>query len=94
MSYTTIIISFVIYLVLSILIYFMYQGGDYTGSDAAGNGMAKGFAILISLALYTIATLFYLGFNVYAYNSAHVWWFKVLTFLPAIPWLYILSTIK
>lgn len=72
----------------------MYTGGDYGGSDAAGNGMARGYAFLISFALYTLLSIVFVGFNLYLHNDSHPWWFKVLSYLPVLPWFYIISTIK
>jgi len=53
-----------------------------TGSDAAGNGMAKGLTFFYGLGIFFIIAVFLTGISIFLFSSLTIMWLKYIAFVP------------
>jgi len=79
-----------IFVVLSVAIYVMsflsaailFSNKKFTGSDAAGNGMAKGMTFFYGLAIFFIGAIVLAGTSMFLFSSLTIMWLKYVAFVP------------
>ncbi|MDW7693006.1 hypothetical protein R9C00_10250 [Flammeovirgaceae bacterium SG7u.111] len=74
--------SVVVYLILVVYMYISYSNTKFTGSDAAGNGMAKGLTFFYGLGLLFIIAVVITIINGFFFNQLTNGWLKALVAVP------------
>jgi hypothetical protein len=80
----TIILSVIIYIILLIILVIIYHNTKFTGSDAAGNGMAKGLIFLYGLVFLFLAAIVVTIINAFFFSGITQQWIKFLFFVPIV----------
>lgn len=88
-----IITSVVIYVIILIIMYIGFSNQQFTGSDAAGNGMAKGLTFFYGLAILFLIAVILTIVNAFFFKGITSAWVKFLFFVPiALPLLILVVT--
>ncbi|WP_420321094.1 hypothetical protein [Flagellimonas sp.] len=77
-----IIVSVLSYLVLFCISGLIFSFSEFTGSDAAGNGMAQGLTLLYGAAVFSILAVVLTIINAFAFKKVTKLWIKFLFFVP------------
>jgi hypothetical protein len=77
-----IVISVVLYVILLLVMYKAFSNRQFTGSDAAGNGMAKGLTFFYGLGVLFLIALVLTIVNAFFFNDISFTWIKFLFFAP------------
>ncbi len=78
----TIIISVTLYVSLFIVAVFWFLNTNFSGSDAAGNGMNKSLVSFYGLGVLLLIAILLTIINIFQYKEISLLWVKVLFFLP------------
>ncbi len=77
-----IVLSVVIYVVSFVRAAILYKNKKFTGSDAAGNGMAKGMTFFYGLGIFFIGAIVLTGISIFLFSSLTILWLKYVAFVP------------
>lgn len=77
-----IITSVVIYVIILIIMYIGFSNQQFTGSDAAGNGMAKGLTFFYGLGILLLIAVVLTIVNAFFFKGITSTWVKFLFFVP------------
>jgi len=88
-----ILISVALYVIILVIMYIVFSNRQFTGNDAAGNGMAKGLTFFYGLgALFLIAVVLTIV-NAFFFKDISITWIKFLFFVPILlPFLIFIIT--
>jgi len=88
-----IITSVVIYVIVLVIMYVSFSNQQFTGSDAAGNGMAKGLTFFYGLGILLLIAVVLTIVNAFFFKGISSTWIKSLFFVPiALPLLILAVT--
>ncbi len=77
-----IITTVLIYITAFVVAAISYSNTKFTGSDAAGNGMAKGLTLFYGIGIFFIVALVLTVINGFFFKGIHTGWIKILFFVP------------
>lgn len=77
-----IVLSVVIYVASFIRAAILFSNKKFTGSDAAGNGMAKGMTFFYGLGIFFIVAIALVGVSIFLFSSLTILWLKYVVFVP------------
>lgn len=77
-----IITSVVLYIIILVMMYIHYSNQQFTDSDPAGNGMAKGLTFFFGLGLLFFIAVAFTVVNAFFFKGITLTWIKVLFFVP------------
>lgn len=77
-----IIVSVLSYVVLFCISGLIFAFSEFTGSDAAGNGMAQGLTLLYGAMGISILALVLTIINAFVFKHVTKFWIKFLFFVP------------
>ena len=77
-----IIASTIVYLIILVIMAVSYSNMKFTGSDAAGNGMAKGLTFFYGLGLLFLIAIVITIINAFVFKNITLVWVKFLCALP------------
>lgn len=77
-----IITSVIIYIIILIIMYIGFSNQQFTGSDAAGNGMAKGLTFFYGLGILLLIAVVLTIVNAFFFKGITSTWVKFLFFVP------------
>ena len=78
----TVIISVLVYAVLFAILYFTFINSKFTGGDAAGNAMSKGYTYILGLGGSFIIAIILTGINFWLMRNGSPLWIKALALVP------------
>ncbi len=81
-SNKVIITSVIIYIAILVLMYVSYSNQQFTGSDAAGNGMAAGLTFFYGLGILFLIAVIFTIINAFFFKGITATWVKFLFFVP------------
>lgn len=88
-----IITSVVIYVIILVIMYISFSNQQFTGSDPAGNGMAKGLTFFYGLGILLLIAVVLTIVNAFFFKGITSTWVKFLFFVPiALPLLILAVT--
>lgn len=77
-----IITTAVLYVIILVIAYISFTNQQFTGSDPAGNGMAKGLTFFYGLAILFIVAVVLTIVNAFFFKGITSLWVKFLFFVP------------
>ncbi len=77
-----VVVSVSLYIIVFLVSAIVFFNTKFTGSDAAGNGMASGLTFLYGLAVLFIIAVVLTGINAFFFKNISLPWVKVLFFVP------------
>ncbi|MGW9684764.1 hypothetical protein [Flagellimonas sp. 2504JD1-5] len=77
-----IIVSVSSYLILFCISGLIFTFSEFTGSDAAGNGMAQGLTLLYGAAGFSVLAVVLTILNAFIFKNVTKLWVKFLFFVP------------
>lgn len=76
--------SVVLYIIILISMYRAFSKRKFTGSDAAGNGMAKGLTFFYGLGALFLLAIILTIVNAFFFKDISFTWIKIIFFVPIV----------
>ncbi len=82
MANKVIIITVLLYIIVAISMYLKFLNMEFSGSDAAGNGMSKGLTFFYGLGILFLIAVVLTVVNTYFFKDISSIWVKIIFFIP------------
>ena len=90
-----IITSVALYIIILVIMSISYSNQQFSGNDAAGNGMSSGLAFFYGLAILFFIAIIITVINAFFFKGITSNWVKFLFFVPiALPLIIFMITFK